>query len=150
VSTALISAAGAMAGAVAMVVVYLLSKKHKEHIEDQETETNHVTAIAAASKTLAAAVNVLIEPLNNSIAVLQERERAMAIEMTKMKAELAVVKADHKRMHRDLESLVMYVRLLWQQIKDFGGSPLPPPDELAHVVWDDDPDTYFELPDYPT
>lgn len=147
-STAIISATGALAGAAAMVLVYLLSRKHTHHVEDVEAESNHVTAISAASETLAAAVNVLIEPLNNSIVRLQENERAMAIEMTKVKAQLAIVKADHKRLNRDLESLIRYVRKLWQQIKSTGAQPVEPPIELAHVVWDD-PDDYEPI-DYPT
>lgn len=141
-NAAILSTIGALSGALAMVVVYLLSKRHKEHIEDQEQETNHVTAISAASETLAAAVNVLIEPLNQSIIQLQTREREMAIEMTKVKAELAIVKAEHRRLNRDLESLISYIRMLWAQIKATGAEPVPPPSDILHVVWDDpdDPD----------
>lgn len=137
-SAAAISALGAVAGAAAMLLVFLLSKKHKEHIEDQEAESSHVMAISSASETLAAAVNVLIEPLNRSIVRLQEQERDMAIEMTKVKAELALVKAHHRKLNRDMESLVSYIRSLWSQIKLTGGDPLPPPDDLAHVVWPED------------
>ena len=142
-NAAVISTIGAASGALAMVIVYLLSKRHKEHLEDAEAETNHVTAISAASETLAAAVNVLIEPLNHSIVRLQEQERQMAIEMTKVKAELAVVKADHRRLNRDLESLIGYIRALWTQIKATGAQPVSPPADLLHVVWEDmdDPDT---------
>jgi hypothetical protein len=134
-TTALISVSGALAGAVAMVLVYFASKKHKEKIEDQGAETSHITAISAASETLAEAVNVLIEPLNRSITRLQEQEREMAIEMTKVKAELAIVKAEHRRLNQDLESLVRYAGILWWQIKEHGIDPEPVPVDITHIIW---------------
>lgn len=136
-SSAAISALGAAAGAIAMIFVFLLSKRHKEDIEDRTAESSTVTAISSASETLAAAVNVLIEPLNQSIIRLQEQERSTSIEMTKIKAELAMVKADHRRLNRDLDALIKYVRQLWAQIQQTGTEPVPPPPDLAHVVWDD-------------
>lgn len=127
-----------VAGVIGMLWVYFDSKKHNERIDDQGAESTHVTAISAASETLAEAVNVLIAPLNDSIAELQRREREMTTELATVKAELVVVKAEHRRMNHDLAALIRYVRTLWEQITGIGGDPLPPPAELAHVIWDDE------------
>lgn len=133
---------GAISGAVAMLWVYFDSKKHKERIEDSEAESVHMTAMGSASTTLAAAVNVLIQPLNDSIRAMQERELVMAKEMAHMKAEILSLRSKQGKMNRDLGSIVRYVRMLWVQIKEHGSDPIPPPSELDHVVWDDDTGGY--------
>lgn len=144
-NSAILSGIAAMSGALAMIAVYFASKKHKEQIEDQAAESNHVTAISSASETLAAAVNVLIQPLTDSIVRLQDRERETAIEITKIRAELALVKADHRRLNHDLTSLIRYVRVLWWQIKQVGAVPVAPPDELEHLDWDAEPEDHTEV-----
>lgn len=128
---------GAISGAVAMLWVYFDSKKHKESIEDSEAESAQLIAIGSASSTLAAAVNVLIQPLNESIRTLQERDAARAKELAEVKEELRLLRAKQGRMTRDLTLIIQYVRKLWKQIEEHGQDPIPPPPELDHVVWDD-------------
>lgn len=135
--TIILSSIGAIAGAVAVLWVYFDSKKHKESIEDSEAESAQMLAMGSASSTLAAAVNVLIQPLNDSIKALQERELLMGQEMTRMKNELTAMRTKQGRMNRDMSLIVRYVRKLWEQIKEHGSDPLPPPQELDHV-WDED------------
>lgn len=138
----ILGAIGALGGAGAMLWVYFDSKPHKEQIEDAESESRHMTAMGAASETLATAVNMLIAPLSETIQAMQARELQAAREMAHMKAEIAALRADQSRMHRDMGSIVRYVRILWVQIKEHGSDPLPPPPELAHVVWDDETGGY--------
>jgi hypothetical protein len=140
--TALIATAVTSLGAVLTFVVFLMSRKHKERVEDSGAETNHVTAISAASETLAEAVNILIQPLNDSIAALQEREREQARQIAEMRLEIATLKADRRQMHSDFASMVRYIRELWKHIQDNGGRPPPTPADLIHVLREDEAGDY--------
>lgn len=104
------------------LVMFFVSRRHKEGIEDAGALTAQITAIgevAVALVNTSASTAAMVEA---QIHPLQERMTAMQAEIDTLNARVGHV--------------IDYVRMLRQQVRDGGMEPYPPPDPLEGFTFD--------------
>lgn len=121
-STVVAAVASFMVPAVALVT-YLLSRKHDEEIEETHSLADAITAVTDANVSITGVLSALLTPMKAQIDHLTEVEQAQGQELLEVRQEL-------KMLQQRFTSIIRYVNILRNQIKESGMEPAAIPSDL--------------------
>lgn len=134
-------ALAAVVGPAIGFITWLLTRRHRETIEDTASMTEAMGAITDANINIAAVVQSLITPLQTEVTRLAANEAKLQInlqsqvELTEKikldhQAQLDLMKAEQADLQIRFTSIIRYVNILRRQLVDVGHEPAPIPEDL--------------------
>jgi HAMP domain-containing protein len=141
VSGTALSAIAVVLGPIIGLFTWLLTRRHREEIEDTTSMTEAMGAITSANVSIAAVVQSLINPMQEEVKRLAANE---ALLMTKLQQEIELnertnndhqqqinaMKAEQENLEARFTSIIRYVNILRRQILSVGHTPAPIPEDL--------------------
>lgn len=111
------------------LIMFFVSRRHKEDVEDANVLSSQITAIGEAAVAI-------VNTSTNVTTFVQAQMEPLQRRMAEMQAELDELKRHNTVLDTRIGHVIDYVRLLRRQVRENGLEPHPPPDPLEGFTFD--------------